>query len=87
MIKDFENFLESLKNNNRYNDYCVNDALSHLNSIKEALDAREKNPREFYDEAMDQGKFLWKALPLLHMWWESGALQNEPPTQNHQVEN
>ena len=87
MIQDFEKFLNNLKNNERYNDFCVNDALSHQNSIKEALDAREKNPRDFYNESMDQGKFLYKALPILYMWWEAGALRNAPPIHSQQVEN
>ena len=86
MIQEFENFLKNLKNNERYNDYCVDDALSHLNSIKEALDARENNSQEFYKESMDHGKFLWNALPILHMWWECGVFQNEPQSLCHQQE-
>ena len=74
MIDDFENYLLNLKNKTRHNDFCVNHALSHLNSIKEALDARENNPRQFYNDEIENAKFIHKAMPLLFLIQESGAL-------------
>lgn len=77
MLENFEKFLKDFKNSDRYNNFCVDMALSHLTSIKEALDARENNPLEFYKNEMENAKFMGKALPLLFLIQESGVL-NEP---------
>lgn len=74
MLESFEKFLKDLKNSDRYNNFCVEMALSHLTSIKEALDARENNPLGFYKNEMDNAKFMNKALPLLYLIQESGVL-------------
>jgi hypothetical protein len=65
MLDDLENKILNLKNGNRYNDYCVNDALSHLAVVKEALEARERNPREHFYEGVKHAKWVMKVVPIV----------------------
>lgn len=71
-----EKELCNLKCGNVYRDFCVNDALQHLDKIKEALEAMEKNPKEYYKESIEHTKWVMKVLPMVY--WIDGF---QPPTQ------
>ena len=67
MIGELENSILKLKNGNRYNDYCVNDALSHLAVAREALEARESNPENHFREAVKHAKWVTKITPIMYI--------------------
>lgn len=62
-----ESELYNLKNGNIYNDFCLNDALQHLDKIKEALAARENDPQKYYKESIEHSKWLLKVMPILYL--------------------
>lgn len=59
--------IESLKTGDSYNDYCINSALMHMEKVKEALHARENNPKQYYKDAIDHAKWTMKVTPILHL--------------------
>lgn len=62
-----ENELYNLKCGDVYKDFCVNDALQHLEKAKVALEARETNAKEYYKENIDHAKWLMKMMPVLYL--------------------
>mgnify|MGYP001398040173 CR=1 FL=1 len=62
-----ENEILELKNGKVHNDFCVNDALQHLEKVKEALRARESNAKEYYKENIEHAKWVMKVMPVLYL--------------------
>ena len=67
MFNNLEKHILELKNGDRYNDYCINDALSHLAVVKEALEARERNPETHFREAVKHAKWVTKITPIMYI--------------------
>jgi hypothetical protein len=75
-MDSLEKDLHNLKCGNVYKDFCVNDALQHLDKIKEALEAMETNPKKFYKESIEHTKWIMKMMPVVYLL--DGF---QPPTQ------
>ena len=39
----------------------------HMEKVKEALYARENNPKQYYKDAIDHAKWTMKVTPILHL--------------------
>ena len=57
--------IKNLKNGDRYNDFCVNDALSNLKKVQECLEARENYPQQHFEDGVKHAKWVMKTVPLL----------------------
>ena len=57
--------INNLKNGDRYNDFCVNDALSHLKNAQECLEARETNPKQHFQDGVKHAKWVMKVTPIM----------------------
>tara|TARA_B110000091_G_scaffold132131_1_gene141557 strand:+ start:282 stop:518 length:237 start_codon:yes stop_codon:yes gene_type:complete len=65
MFNNLEKHILELKNGDRYNDYCINDALSHLAVVKEALEARETDPERHFHDGVKHAKWVMKITPIM----------------------
>tara|TARA_R110002074_G_scaffold369247_3_gene543937 strand:- start:273 stop:497 length:225 start_codon:yes stop_codon:yes gene_type:complete len=63
--------IEPLKDGTPHNDYCVNSAMAHMEIAREALTAREEDPKQYYTDAIKHAKWVMKVTPILHIITEN----------------
>jgi hypothetical protein len=57
--------LESNKTGEKFSDFCIDDAISHVKLAKAALEEGLSDPEKWYNESRDQAKLMIKSLPFI----------------------
>ena len=75
--------LQSQKTGEKHHDFCIDDAVFHLEKAQEALLEGMAQPKKWYEDALFTAKTFQKCMPFIYLVQES--LQRESHTQTHQA--
>ena len=57
--------LEIQKNGQKFNDFCIDDAIFHIKKAKEAIEEGLTDPAAWYASSLFTSKVLAKSLPFI----------------------
>ena len=62
---DLVQLLEKMKTGSKCRDYCINDAIFHIEKASEALNEGLKDPEKWYEMSQAGARLLVKSLPFI----------------------
>jgi hypothetical protein len=61
VVKD----LESLKNGEKYHDFCIDDAIFHIRKAQEIVIAADSGPEDWFKQQQEVSTLFVQVLPFL----------------------